>query len=336
MLLGVAIRDSGFVLIPVREQRVVAGEHHVEPLVIQPEHVADVTAVLQRRPSARRRAGPGLTRPGQHLLPGHGVRHDHLGHRFAGEALGVETALRTRAPQHPRPVLDVRDDRHAGMLLAHRVLSWTRTDTALTDTASWVAVRELCRGNRCMPLEVAREVRLVIEADRYRHVSGPDAPEQRVAGRLDTPADDVRVGAHAELTSEAADKMRNRTLQRRGSPFEADGMDDVLIQELTELPGDRFLWLPGGAPRCGEAGHDALCDHGEPPFGVEGILAARERAVNADDGGYHLGGRHAGVVDRSTDELSRQEIRTQVELTLPEALGARSGTSVVDEDRTSV
>ena len=60
VLLGVAVGDGGLVLVPVREQRVVLAEHQLEPLVEQPEHVADVAAVLQRRPLARFRAGPGV------------------------------------------------------------------------------------------------------------------------------------------------------------------------------------------------------------------------------------------------------------------------------------
>jgi hypothetical protein len=168
-----------------------------------------------------------------------------------------------------------------------------------------------------MPLEVTREVRLVIETDRYRHVSRPDAAQQRMSGRLDTTADNVCVGAHAELASEAADEMRYRTIEHGGRPLQADGMGDVFIQELTKLPGHRFLRRPGTLPRCREVGHDALSDHSEPAFSVEGILAGRQRPVDAGDGGSHLSIRHAGVVDRGADKLRRQEVTTQVELTLP-------------------
>ena len=91
-------------------------EHQLQPLVVQPEHVADVTAVLQRRPLGRFRAGAGVARDfgsGQRLLPGRGVRHDHAGDRLDGKGLGVEAAFRTGPLKDPGPVLGVRGDRHA-------------------------------------------------------------------------------------------------------------------------------------------------------------------------------------------------------------------------------
>src|SRR6266571_6960780 len=119
VLLGVAVGDGGLVLVPVREQRVVLAEHQLEPLVVQPEHVADVAGVLQRGPLIRLRPGPGVAL--QRGLPGGGVRHDHAGDGLDGKASGVEAALGAGALQHPGPVLGVRDDRHARMLPTHRV-----------------------------------------------------------------------------------------------------------------------------------------------------------------------------------------------------------------------
>src|SRR6266571_3335282 len=124
VLLGVAVGDGGLVLVPVREQRVVLAEHQLEPPVVQPEYVADVAGVLQRRPRTRFRAGAGIVRAvgsGQRLRPRRRVRHDHAGHGCDGKALGVEAALRAGPLQDPGPVLGVRNDRHARMLLAHRV-----------------------------------------------------------------------------------------------------------------------------------------------------------------------------------------------------------------------
>src|SRR4029077_9480927 len=121
VLLAVAVGDGGLVLVPVREQRVVLAEHQVEPLVVQPEHAADVAGVLQRGPLIRLRAGAGVVGPVQRSLPGRDVRHDYAGDGFDGKALGVEAALGAGALQHPGPVLGVRGDRHARMLPTHRV-----------------------------------------------------------------------------------------------------------------------------------------------------------------------------------------------------------------------
>ena len=59
VLLVVALLDGGRVLVPVRVERVVLVEHELQPLVVEPEHVADVAGVLERRPDARRRGGRG-------------------------------------------------------------------------------------------------------------------------------------------------------------------------------------------------------------------------------------------------------------------------------------
>jgi probable F420-dependent oxidoreductase len=114
VLLAVPVGDRGLVLVPVRVDRVVLGQHQPEAVVVQPEHVPDVAAVLERRPLAGQRPPRGGRR-GQRFLPGGGVRPHHRGDVCPGDRAGVEAALGTRAAQHPRPVLGVRNDRHIGL-----------------------------------------------------------------------------------------------------------------------------------------------------------------------------------------------------------------------------
>ncbi len=111
VLLAVPVRDRGLVLIPVREQRIVLGQHQPEPVVIQPEHVPDMAGVLQRRPLVRARPQRDACR-GQHSAPRAGIRHDHGGDLRGGERGRVHAAFGAGAPQHPRPVLGIRSDRH--------------------------------------------------------------------------------------------------------------------------------------------------------------------------------------------------------------------------------
>src|SRR5580693_9191140 len=47
ILLAVTVSDRGGVLIPVGVQGIVLGQHQLQPLVIQPQDVADMAAVLQ-------------------------------------------------------------------------------------------------------------------------------------------------------------------------------------------------------------------------------------------------------------------------------------------------
>jgi len=113
VLLAVPFGDRGLVLVPVRVERVVLGQHQPEAVVVEPEHVPNVAAVLERRPLAGQRPARGVRR-GERFLPGGGVRPDHRGDFCPGDGTRIEAAFGTRAAQHPRPVLGVRDDRHTG------------------------------------------------------------------------------------------------------------------------------------------------------------------------------------------------------------------------------
>ncbi len=96
VLLAVPVGDRGLVLVPVRVERVVLGQHQPEAVVIQPEHVPDVAAVFECRPLAGLRPLGGVRR-GERFLPGGGVRPDHHGDVCPGDRAGIEAALGTRA-----------------------------------------------------------------------------------------------------------------------------------------------------------------------------------------------------------------------------------------------
>src|SRR5215469_9507830 len=53
VLLAVPVRDRCGVLIPVRVQGPVLREHQGQPLLIKPQHIANMAAILQRRPPGR-------------------------------------------------------------------------------------------------------------------------------------------------------------------------------------------------------------------------------------------------------------------------------------------
>src|SRR5215469_4696751 len=53
VLLAIAVLNSRGILIPVGEQRPVLGEHPGEPLLIQPQYITDMTAILKARPLRR-------------------------------------------------------------------------------------------------------------------------------------------------------------------------------------------------------------------------------------------------------------------------------------------
>ena len=64
------------------------------------------------------------------------------------------------------------------------------------------------RGGGGVPLEVAGEVRLIVEADGGGDVGERCAAEDEAAGGVDAAADHVRVRAQAELPGEAPHQMR--------------------------------------------------------------------------------------------------------------------------------
>src|SRR5262245_26373867 len=114
ILFAVALGDGGRVLVPVGVGGTVLGEHQVEPVRVEPVHVAHMARVLQRRPLVGPRPGAYLVGgAGQHVPPGDGVRAQQRGYLLAGEGARVEAALGARLAQHPGPVLGIRNDRHA-------------------------------------------------------------------------------------------------------------------------------------------------------------------------------------------------------------------------------
>ena len=68
VLLAIAVLDCRSVLIPVRELWPVLGKHQSEPLLIQPQHITDMAAILQGGPLRRRRAQARITGAAQHVL----------------------------------------------------------------------------------------------------------------------------------------------------------------------------------------------------------------------------------------------------------------------------
>ncbi len=53
ILLAVAIRDRRGVLVPVGELRPFLREHHLQPLLIQSQDIADMAGILEGRPFLR-------------------------------------------------------------------------------------------------------------------------------------------------------------------------------------------------------------------------------------------------------------------------------------------
>src|SRR4051812_5191309 len=107
------------VLVPVRILRIVDGEHEHEPLVIDPEHVAHVTRILEGGPDVLGGAAVDV-RSSQHGLPCDGVLPNQLTDLLPRERARVEPALVAAALDHPRPVLRIRHDWHRYLVSSRR------------------------------------------------------------------------------------------------------------------------------------------------------------------------------------------------------------------------
>ena len=108
MLIGVC--DSGSVLVPVFEERVVLAQHEVDPREETTVNIADVAGVLERGPS-RLVWAPGPDGAGlEETVPGLRVFPHQAGDLVRPARAGVKTALGASPGQDPGPVLGVRDD----------------------------------------------------------------------------------------------------------------------------------------------------------------------------------------------------------------------------------
>ncbi len=142
VLLAVPLLDGGRVLVPVREGRRVLLEHEQHPAAHRAVDVADVAAVLQRRPHPLGRS-PTHLGPPQHRRPLRCAAAQIAGKRARLDVGGVEAAVGARALEHPRPVLGVRYDVH-GRSLPGPDLTRTRVRTGamlLAWPVAWVGAR---------------------------------------------------------------------------------------------------------------------------------------------------------------------------------------------------
>ena len=125
VLLGVPLLQGGHVLVPVGEGRLVLGQHQREPFVEQPVDVADVRAVLQRRPHRWLPAGRDGRAGAQDRHPLLGGHEGPLGHLVDRDLARGETALLAATAQGPGPVLGVRLRFHVRQASAHSPLAAT-------------------------------------------------------------------------------------------------------------------------------------------------------------------------------------------------------------------
>ncbi len=107
VLLPIAIAHRGLVLIPIRVVRVVLIQHQVQAVVVEAEHVADVTGVLERGPHPGGRTVSN-TRPREHLHPRGGVCLESVRDRRKFKSGGVKPAVVALRLEHPGPVLGLR------------------------------------------------------------------------------------------------------------------------------------------------------------------------------------------------------------------------------------
>src|SRR5262249_47670992 len=110
IVLPVALRDGGGVLIPVGEGRIVLRQHQPEALLEQHKHVADVAGIFEGGPDGppRRRSWRTLApkRATAARRPARVDRRPHGGtNHVARDRPRIKTTGRTRTFENPRPIL---------------------------------------------------------------------------------------------------------------------------------------------------------------------------------------------------------------------------------------
>ncbi len=111
ILFVVAVVHGRDVLVPVGERRVVVGEHQLQPLVVETEHITHVAGVLECGPAIIRRPHGDVV-SSEHVTPGDGVAANEAGDVGDRHRRRVESTLVAGALEHPGPVLRIGRDRH--------------------------------------------------------------------------------------------------------------------------------------------------------------------------------------------------------------------------------
>src|SRR5262249_50766094 len=113
IVLPVALRDGGGVLIPVGEGRIVLRQHQPEALLEQHKHVADVAAILEGGPDGPPRHRPWGTlaherSAAEDVAPRINCRPQGGPDQVTRNRPSIETTGGTRTVEDPRPVLVIR------------------------------------------------------------------------------------------------------------------------------------------------------------------------------------------------------------------------------------
>ena len=340
-------RDRGGVLVPVRVQRVVGAEHEPEPLVVDAEHVADVAAVLERRPDVGRgpRARPAARASAQACASARS-------RAAMSSTAPTKPSDRTRgtAARAPRssPWCPARHatTRQRQQLLARRpdldLGAHGRADAAV-EAGDPAAVVELGLLERLLPV---RPEPLLVQP-RVEVVPGQDLVLAALAGRVPVEVDAERrelAGGHrrpalvGEVLAPAVEAaaVAPDGLEHPADPAVAAG------QQALDLPGlavvvpvaDRLADLAVRA--------DRVAEHLQPPVdrldvGLTGPLERRVRlgheAADRHRAADVVGaGRLAALADDGVGELGdledvlvglRREAAHEVELHLAPAGGVR-------------
>lgn len=184
-----------------------------------------------------------------------------------------------------------------------------------------------------MPLEMPREMRLIVEADADGHLRHGLAVEQPAAGGIDPAPQLVAMGCDAERPGEAPHQMRRGHVEDALGLPQRQGLEPMLVEEVTKVCRDqvrRSVRLLCGAISevVPESGYDdAQHGLGRERFGriaqhaVECMHVPNERRV-----------LDVGLVDGPADQPFIQDVGAEVEHALVEPLGA-GGSAVVHDVR---
>jgi hypothetical protein len=166
-------------------------------------------------------------------------------------------------------------------------------------------------------LEVAGEMRLVVEADVQGDLGWRLAAQEPFAGLFDAGSGDIGVRSDSELPGETADKVGDGPVEQPGGVGERDLGGAAPVEEGAKLPGEALLgrWDSGGARI--EALAEPFGDDGQPGFDIE-LVGPGETGVEMANGGAQLAVAESGGIHGGADEPGGQEAAVEVELALAE------------------
>jgi hypothetical protein len=153
-----------------------------------------------------------------------------------------------------------------------------------------------------MPLELTREMGLVMEADPGRHLCDGLAVEQAPSRRIDATREQVPVRRDPEPARETPHELRRRRVDDPTGFGQRHPLDEVSVEQVPELGRHLVVGPIDGVVPLAEVPPEPAADAGERGLGRERLVGAPEDPVERAKLSHERWIFDARIVDRPCDQ----------------------------------